>query len=332
MDEPLWIVTGAAGFLGNVLVRQLLAAGARVRACVHGDHVPLALQGLECEQVSMDVTDPASVVAAFTADGPVRVVHCAGIVSIAGTVSEAVRQVNVGGTRAVLDACRAVAAQRLVYVSSVHAIAEPDPPAVIRELDRAADFDPDRVVGEYAKTKAEATREVLAATDVSRVVVHPSGLIGPWDFGETHLTRLIRDASTGRLPIAVPGGYDFVDVRDVASGIVAAASHGADGRTYLLTGHFADIADVAGTAAELSGRRRPRVMPMWLAKAIAPAAELWYRMRRTKPLFTAYSLHTLGAPAQFSHERATRELGYAPRPLDNTLRDTVAWLAGHPGR
>lgn len=328
-SDRLWIITGAAGFLGNTLVRELLARGERVRALVHGTKPQPSLAGLECEMLPVDVTDPEALVAALRVPRGSRaiVVHCAGIVSIAGHVTQAVRRVNVDGTRNVVEACGRAEVSRLVYISSVHAIAEPVPPRTITESDDPSEFDPAAVVGEYAKTKAEATAIVLSAEHLDRVVVHPSGMIGPHDFADSHLTRLIRDAASGQLTAVVPGGYDFVDTRDVASGTIAAALQAPRGRTYLLTGHYCEATDVVQQVAALSGQpRRFRVLPFWFARVAAPFAELYYRIRGTKPLYTSYSLHTLRAPADFSHARATAELGYEPRELSETLADTVAWL------
>ena len=327
--DRLWVVTGAAGFLGNTLVRELLGRGQKVRALVQDAQPHPSLTHLDCEIIPIDVTDPATLTDAFRAADnlPVIVIHCAGVVSIAGRVSQSVRAVNVGGTRNVIEACGQARVSRLVYISSVHAIPEPDPPRTIKECDDPAGYDPATVTGEYAKTKAEATALVLAADHLDRVVVHPSGLIGPYDFGDSHLTRLIRDAAGGQLTAVVAGGYDFVDVRDVARGVIAASLHAPAGRTYLLTGHYSTVAKVAQDVADLSGRkRRFHVLPAWFARASAPFAELYYRLRRTSPLYTAYSLHTLHAPSEFSHARATTELGYTPRPLSETLADTVAWF------
>ncbi|HPU14312.1 MAG TPA: NAD-dependent epimerase/dehydratase family protein [Aeromicrobium sp.] len=328
-SDRLWVVTGAEGFLGNNLVRELLARGERVRALTHAVGPHESLTGLACEVQQADVTDESALVRAFTAEpgGQVIVVHCAGIVSIRNKVSVEVKRVNVGGTQNVITACEQADTTRLVYVSSVHALKEPNPSATITEADSAADFDPAAVIGEYAKTKTEATALVLAATGLDRVVVHPSGLIGPHDYGDSHLTRLIRDAANGNLTAVVGGGYDFVDARDVANGIIAAAHAAPTGRTYLLTGHYAKVEDLVEMVAKLTGRkRRFNVLPLWFARLSAPMAELFYRIRGTRPLYTRYSLHTLTAPADFSHARASAELGYLPRPLDETLADTVAWL------
>lgn len=143
------------------------------------------------------------------------------------------------------------------------------------------------------------------------------------------MTGLVRDAASGKLSAVVPGGYDFADVRDVAAGIIAAAERGRNGRAYLLTGEYMSAEDLANTVRRLVGKsRKLNMLPLWFAKITAPLAELYYKIRGTKPLFTRYSLCTLGSPSGFSHERATRELGYRPRPAEDTLRDTAEWLGG----
>ncbi|AWB82195.1 hypothetical protein C3B44_07375 [Corynebacterium yudongzhengii] len=139
---------------------------------------PRALDELSCEIVTMDVTDTDAVAAGFDgADESTTVIHCAGIVSIGSTVTEAVRTTNVDGTRNILDACREHQVHRLVHVSSVHVI--PEEEGVLTEVET---FDPELVVGEYAKTKTEATALVKdAASDIDAVIVHPSGIVGPGD-------------------------------------------------------------------------------------------------------------------------------------------------------
>ena len=158
--------------------------------------MPPALEGLDIEVVQMDVRDLASVERAFAPeDGrETRVVHCAGIVSIASSVSPAVYETNVTGTENVIEACRTKGVARLVYVSSIHAIPASD--GVVTEMDLPEQYDADQMEGEYSKTKSEATRLVLEADDIWRVVVLPKGMIGTNDYGDTHLTRMVRDAAS----------------------------------------------------------------------------------------------------------------------------------------
>ncbi len=322
---PLWVVTGAGGFLGNNVVRQLLSRGRHVRAAVFEDHVPPALEGLDVEVVQMDVRNLDSVNAAFSApSSEVWVVHCAGIVSIAGEVSAEIYDVNVTGVKNVLAARREQGVAKLVYVSSVHALPVVEGTAV--ELDAASDFNPEQLDGAYSRTKAEATALVLAATDLWRVVVFPTGLLGPHDFADTHLTRMVRDTASGALPMSVEGGYDFVDVRDVAAGIIRAAEIGTNGRTCVLSEQYVTVKRTVGAVANAVGRPTPPALPLWAARAVAPTAERISALRGVAPTMTAYSLKVLGEPGLFSSRRAREELGYRARPFRKTLRDTLEWV------
>ncbi len=172
-------MTGSDGFLGSTLVRNLLERGQKVRAGVLSDLDAPALAGLDCERRVIDVTSPDSLRAGLEGtDAETVLVHCAGMMSISGRVNPIVRTVNVDGTQNVIDACREQGVGRLVQVSSVHAL--PENPELIVET---KDLSEDTVVGEYAKTKAEATCRVLAADDIDRVIVHPSGIIGAAEHG-----------------------------------------------------------------------------------------------------------------------------------------------------
>ena len=325
----IYIVTGALGHLGNTSVHMLSEAGENVRClAMPGDRCP-SLDDLNVSIFRGDVCDLASLEDIFAVPEAydVRVIHAAGIVSIASKFNQKVWDVNVGGTANIIQMCKKTGVQKLVYVSSVHALQEAS--GVMRE---ASCFVPDSLVGLYAQTKAEAANLVIDAAreGLDASVVHPSGIIGPYDFGHGHLTQLVKDYMDGRLGAGVRGGYDFVDVRDVAAGILAACEKGRSGECYILSGKFHTVPELLDTLHVITGKRKIRLyLPMWLAKLTAPLAELYYKLRRQPPLFTPYSLYTLSGNALFSHEKATKELGYAPRTLEESLRDTVKWLDMH---
>ena len=326
--SKIYLVTGALGHLGNTIVKSLLARGEKVRGLAMENDQTHALDGTDAELFTGDVCDPSSLESFFGVDAYSEsiVIHTAGIVTITSKFSQKVYDINVGGTKNVIDQCRKHGITRLVHVSSVHAIPELPKGEVIREISH---FDPSLVTGLYAKTKAEATQLVLdAARDgLDAVVVHPSGISGPGDYGRGHLTQLATDYMNGKLTACVKGGYDFVDVRDVAEGILLAAEKGRTGECYILSNQYYTVADVLQKLHEVSGHKRVKtVLPLWFAKMTAPLSEIYYRMRQTPPLYTRYSLYTLETNANFSHQKATNELGYATRPLIETLRDTIVWL------
>jgi dihydroflavonol-4-reductase len=140
------------------------------------------------------------------------------------------------------------------------------------------------------------------------------------------MTNLISVFLRGRLPAAVKGGFDFVDVRDVAAGITAAAEHGKKGECYILGNRFIPLREFFDTLSEVSGRRNVKLfLPIGLAKLFAPMQEIYCRLLHKPLLFTGYSLYAISQNSLYSSEKARRELGYSTRELRDTLRDTVNW-------
>lgn len=327
--EKTYLVTGACGHLGGTLVRLLERTGAQVR----GLRLPSeqARNRAHVTYYPGDVRDRDSLRPLFRglAGREVVVFHTAAIVDISGEVTPQMHDVNVNGTKNILALCREYGVKRLVYVSSVHAIPEKDGYAVLREVDR---FSPQQVTGGYAKTKAEATQAVLdaAAQGLDAVVVHPSGILGPFDGAENHLVQLVKEYAGGKLPACVKGGYDFVDVRDVAAGCLAAAEKGRSGQCYILSNRHYEVKEVLAMAKTLCHGRRLPVLPMWMAQAAEPLLGWVAKVKKQRPLYTKYSLYTLRSNDRFDHGKATAELGYRPRDLRQTVRDTLRWLAKKP--
>lgn len=320
-----YIITGAAGHLGGTILRLLKDKADEIWGLLLPGESP-PTEGENIRYVCGDVCRPASLEALFHGGAQeVIVIHTAGLISIAGTVSPQVRAVNVGGTANMIELAKRYDVDRFVYVSSVHAIPEPPLGETIQETER---FSFDLVTGGYAKTKAEATQLVLdaAGQGFPAVIVHPSGIIGPFDPGKNHLTQLVADYLRGKLPLCVKGGYDFVDVRDVAQGCLLAASHGETGRCYILSGHYMTIYELLACAGRFAGRKPPRIVPMPLARLTAPAIQAIAQIQHRRPLYTRYSLHALTSNSAFSSARAQAELGYRPRGAEETIRDMVQWL------
>ncbi len=327
--QRIYIVTGIGGHLGNTIARELIGRGETVRGFARVNEDVTMLYGDAVSIVRGDVRDISSLEPLFfglNEDDEVYVIHCAGIVSITSKYDQNVVDVNVTGTRNVVESCKAHHVKKLVYISTVHAIPELPAGDTMHEVDG---FKPDAVSGLYAKTKAAATQIVLdAAKDgLDATVIHPSGIIGPNDYGHGHLTQLIINYLKGSLTACVEGGYDFVDVRDVAHGVVAAADKGRKGECYILSNRYVRVPELMNLLSRVTGGKKIRtVLPLWFARATAPLAELYYKIRREAPLFTKYSLSTLTSNARFTYEKARRELGYKPRDISATLRDTVNFL------
>jgi len=321
-----YLVTGAAGHLGNTIVNQLLDQQQLVRVLVlPGEKVQFRN---EVEIYYGDVCDHHSLEDFFNVEAPQStiVIHCAGIISIKTRHQPKLKAVNVEGTKNIVDYCRRLKIKKMIYVSSVHAIPELPNHGVMVETDQ---FNPDLVTGHYAKSKAEATAIVLAAShqglDVS--VVHPSGIAGPLDFGHGHLTTLVEDYCHHRLLAGIAGGYDFVDVRDVAQGIISCSIKGKPGECYILSNQYYQVTELLAMLYEITGLYKIRItIPIWMIKLTAPLAEYYYHLKKQTPLYTPYSVYTLTANAYFSNAKARSELDFQPRPMMETLTDTVEWL------
>ena len=325
MTNDLYLITGATGHLGTILVEELLARGERVRALVLAGEEGLVPE--EAEIVTGDVTDAATLPAFFLrpADARLILIHCAAVITIATRRHGRLWDVNVQGTRNVMRQALLAGVERVVHLSSVHAIPErPQPERIAEPLH----YRSHSVRGQYAKSKAAAAEIVrrFAERGLKASIVLPSGILGPGDrLHRNHMVRTVQAIVEGRLPAAVDGGYDFVDVRDLTAGILSCVSQGRAGESYIMNGTYITVRALMDMVAELTGCRAPRVdLPAGVAKVVAPAAELIAKLGGSaQPLLTPYSVYTLGTNANFSHEKAARELGYTVRDLRETVADTL---------
>lgn len=324
--KELYLLTGAAGHLGSAVLRLLLKANKSVRV--------LVLEGEEHLITGShdifygDVCIPESMIDFFTFEPDIKtiLIHCAGIVSISSSYVQKVYDVNVTGTQNVLDLALQYNINQFLYVSSVHAIPEGPKGSVIKEIDN---FNPDQVLGHYAKTKAAASALVLAAStpDFHVNIVHPSGICGPYDFSKGHITSLVKDYYAGRLRVGMQGGYDFVDVRDVAQGIISCIDNGPSGECYILSNQYFSIKEVLQMLHDLTGKKPiTYYLSTRVVGIIAPLAEIYYKLRKQTPLYTSYSSYTLQSNAIFSHTKADYDLFYNTRSFKETLGDTLTWL------
>ncbi len=320
------LVTGATGHVGNVLVRQLLARGDKLRALVLPDEVCQSLDGLDVERVAGNVLDPSSLERAMV--DVTHVYHLAGVVAIMPGAESLMQRVNVEGPRNVALAALRAGVQRMVHVSSIHAFARV-PPGVV--MDEAVPFAPDNPAGTYDRTKAQGTLAVLDVVEqgLDAVIACPTGIIGPYDYMGSEMGHVVRDFARRRLHLLIEGAFDFVDVRDVARGLVLAAERGRQGEAYILGGTWVTLTRIYDLVQDVLGERAPKlVVPFALAEAFAHCAEIFYRLTRMTPRFTRYSLHTVRDGCLVTSAKAKGELDYHARPLRETIADTLAWHAG----
>lgn len=316
------VVTGASGFLGGALVRALVSEGRDVRA-VDLNYGP-ALAGLDIDRMEADVLDRSAVRAALK--GAETVFHLSAVISVTGDPTGRVWAVNVGGVENVAEIALDSGVRRFVHCSSVHAydlelrgadVTETSPRAMGQRLPA------------YDRSKAAGEAVLRKAMDrgLDAVTVNPTGLIGPYDFGPSRMGSVLLALFRRRLPALVDGGFDWVDVRDVARSMLAAESRGRTGENYLLPGHHLSLNGLARVAEQVSGRRRPFLtVPMWFARTWSPLSNVFSR-RSNNPLWaTSESMHALRFSPTVSGDKAGAELLHRPRPIAETIADTYAWF------
>jgi dihydroflavonol-4-reductase len=318
-------VTGASGHLGANLVRALLERKWQVRALIHSD--TRAIEGLDIERVPGNVLDEESLKNAFA--GADVVFHLAGHISIVNWDREEVKAVNITGVRNVVDACKATAVKRLIHTSSFHAHKQKpldEPLDELRPLLDTGSYPP------YDYSKAEGEKIVRAAIEngLDAVIINPGGMLGPNDFKPSHFGTTLLSIAKGKLPVIVNAGLSWVDIRDVAAGMITACEKAEPGAKYILSGRWVTLGYIAQHISGITGVNPPRiVLPMWAAKTSAPLAMLFDRIRGQRPLFTPIAMRELESNPDISHARARRELGYELRPLEQTITDTIDWFQSH---
>jgi dihydroflavonol-4-reductase len=317
------LVTGGAGHLGNVLVRELLARGERVRVLILPGEDTTSLEGLGIERIEGNVLDIDSLARAMQ-DIDV-VFHLASLVSITEDKTGMLEAVNVGGTQNVIDAAKQMHIKKLIYTSSIHALERPPQGVMISEL---CAFDADNPAGAYDRSKAQASLLVERAAEegLDCRIVCPTGVVGPFDYRHSEMGELILSWMQKRINLLVKGSFDFVDVRDVAKGHILACDKGERGETYILGGEKIELTLLHKLVQKVIGKEIPPItFPLPIAKIIAPIAELYYKITKTPPRFTKYSIETVFSNSDISSEKAKVELGYRPRTLAQSVADTVAW-------
>lgn len=333
MKNVIYLVTGAAGFLGSHVCDELLARGERVRALVLPGDKSAKYIPKEVEIVEGNLCDVASLENFFSIPkgSSSVVIHCASMVTTNAEFNQKLVDVNVGGTVNMIDQClKHPECGKMVYVSSTGAIPELPKGSPIRETDRFTPIDEERQVGCYSQTKAMATQAVLDACKekgLKACVVHPSGILGPKDYAIGETTGTVIKIMNGEMPVGMGGSFNLCDVRDLAHGCVAAADKGRIGECYILGNKEVTLKEMCRMLHEASGCRTPHFyVPIGMAYKLAAQMEKKAKKTGEKPLMTNFAVYNLARNNEFDYSKAERELGYHTRPYEETLRDEANWL------
>ena len=327
--SPLYLVTGVAGNLGSSVAARLLEDGKNVRGLVlKGD--PAAIRVPKKVEICVgDVTDVASLEHFFATDVGTEliVIHCAAIVTVNPGFSQKVYDVNVGGTKNILDACIAQKAKKLVYVSSISAIPEQPYGTPITEVTR---YDPDTVVGFYGKTKAMASQAVMDAVrnnGLDASIVFPTGICGPDDYAYGPVASFLVDYCDNKMPAGVAGSFNAVDARDLADAIVTCCEKGRKGEGYILGNECVTMQQMFSLLSVLTGTKEIRmILPAGAAKVLGRLSDLGEKMTGKPARMTSFAIYSLLRNNVFDCAKAERELSFHTRPFADSIADTLEWL------
>jgi len=330
MKNTIYLVTGATGFLGSTVCRQLIERGEQVRTFALPNDKAIKYVPEKAEIIMGDLCDSESLEQFFAIPHGMEsiVIHCASMVSVNPDYSQKLMDINVGGTKNIIEKClQHKECRKLVYVSSTGAIPEQPKGRKIKETNK---FEPNLVVGCYSQSKALATQAVLDAAsekNLNACVVHPSGILGPGDYAIGETTNTVLQILNGEMPAGIQGSFNLCDVRDLAYGCIMASDKGKKGECYILGNKEVTLKEFSQIISKETGCKPLKFfLPLSLANFLAKILEKQAKKNGKKPLITTFSVYNLARNNTFDYSKAANELGYKTRSYEQTLRDEVVWL------
>jgi dihydroflavonol-4-reductase len=326
MDNKLFIITGAAGFLGQNLLQQLSAKNFRIRALIMPHETAIIQKYPNVEFIVGDITKKESLLGLFKNERGQEMVliHGASYISITQKNNYLLELVNVEGSKNIIELSAKSKVKRVVYISSTHALPELPKGQVATEI---ANFDDSKVVGPYGKSKARASQlfvEAQSANLFEVIIIMPSGFIGPNAPQSDAMNQMLIKMINSKLPVSSKGGFDFVDIRDVATGIIAAALTAKKGENYILANKYYTFKEINENLASLIKIKGPRFyLGKYLGYTIANILEFISANSTKTPMLTKYAVYTAFQNSKYSHNKAIKDLDFKPRELKSTLKDVL---------
>jgi dihydroflavonol-4-reductase len=322
------LVTGATGFVGSHVARQLVSAGQNVRVLVRPTSNFKLLEDLRVERVEGDLRDAGSIERAM--QGVRRVFHVAADYRLWTAHPEELYESNVEGTRQLIAAAERAGVERVVYTSTVATIAVPQQGAGLPNEATAARLE--EMIGHYKRSKFLAEQVALEAAKAGApvVIVNPTAPVGPGDWKPTPTGRIILDFLLGKMPAYVDTGLNVVAVEDVAAGHLLAAEKGRSGERYILGGRNMTLKEILDALAAITGKRAPRLkLPHVVALAAGYADEWYSRIAGREPQIPVEGVKMSRHKMFVESDKAARELGYAPGKIEAGLERAVRWYVDH---
>lgn len=315
-------ITGASGHVGVNLVSKMMQMGIIPKVLIHNNES--SLTGYDVEKVKGNLLNTSSL--ANLCEGVDVIFHLAGIISIGSESNEHVTATNITGTKNILKVARNAGVNKFIHFSSIHALVHEPLNEPVDELKILAT----NSKVSYERTKAIAEEWVLKqnSSEFQVVVLSPTSIIGPLDFTPSLVGDMLIRVYKKSIPGVVPGGYNWVDVRDVVAAAISAIDSGRGGERYILSGKWLSMRRLTDLYIDVSDSNKYLpVIPLWLARFGVPFIFLYSKLSKQKPLYTFESLSILqSGNKNISSAKAKSELGYTSRPILDTLTDTYSWF------
>lgn len=314
-------ITGPTGHVGVNLVKELSKNGYTINVLIFNGDCIHDYPNVKKVYGSLQNIDSLNKLC----NGVDVVFHLASLISIGFKSYKQILSTNVEGTKNVLTAAKKAGVKKFIHFSSIHALVhEP----FNLPMDESRKLAINSKI-HYEKTKAIAEQWVLKNKDdnMSVVVINPTSIIGPADPKPSHMGEYMKMVYQGKTPGLIPGGYDWVDVRDIIDATIAAIDKGKDGERYILSGSWLSIYDFTNIFVELCDKKRKlRILPLWLARLAVPFMLIYAKLSGRQPVYTNESLTILQSCNQLiSSKKAQKDLGFVSRPINETIMDTYNW-------
>ena len=315
-------MTGASGHIGTNLCRALLSEGHEVRVLIN--RTSKSLEEIPVERIPGNILDKKSLESLIS--GCEIVIHLAATISIRGVNERDLLSININGTKNILEVITRLPVKRFIHFSSIHALTQEPFDEILDETRPLALKDP--ILYNRSKAWSEQLVSEAIKNGMDGVIINPTSVVGPNDFRPSLVGRAIIQICQNKLPGLIRGGYDWVDVRDVVSGTLQAIEKGRTGERYLLSGKWLSLPDLVGIISRYHKiKTKHAILPYWLAELGVPFLKVYAMLRKADPLYTRESLDIIKhSHRMISCDKAKKEFGYQPRPIEITIKDTLEWF------
>lgn len=327
-DKANYIVTGATGYVGNVIVKRLLKDGKKVVGLIRNekkanivfkDEKPILVKG--------DILDDEVIEKLFEhANNNTIVIHTAAQISIGEISKDELYDVNVNGTKKICEACVKHKVFKLLHISSSEAI--PDSLKLLPDLSNYVPS-PKKVRSGYNRSKSMADEVVLNYVnkyDLNASILIIAGVLGPGDYSLSHMSQVFIDYINGKLPVSIQGGYNDFDIRDFVDVLDNIVNNSQKKEAYLFANRPDSINELLGYVKEKMNLKKIGTFPLFFAYLCLPFLWVYAKISNTRPLYTLSALHSLHADVNYNLDKVKIEFNYKTRDLKETVNDHIDFL------